>query len=62
MDTPPELHAVLTGSQRHAILQTDAYDGLALLPPASVDLLLTSPPYWGLRDYEMEHNLSLIHI
>ncbi|WP_295815571.1 site-specific DNA-methyltransferase [uncultured Deinococcus sp.] len=62
MDTPPELHAVLTGSQRHAILQTDAYDGLALLPPASVDLLLTSPPYWGLRDYEMEHNWNILDV
>ena len=34
----------------------DAYDLFGLLPAASVDLILTSPPYWGHRDYDLEHN------
>lgn len=29
----------------------DAIDALASLPDASVDCVVTSPPYWGLRDY-----------
>ena len=30
----------------------DAREGLAALPPASVDCCITSPSYWGLRDYD----------
>lgn len=29
----------------------DAVDTLAALPDASVDCVVSSPPYWGLRDY-----------
>lgn len=35
---------------RTAIIQADARR--LPLPDASVDLIITSPPYWGLRDYE----------
>lgn len=38
----------------------DAYDLLPLLPPASVDLILTSPPYWGHRSYGQEHNWDIL--
>lgn len=34
----------------------DAYDLLPELPSRSVDLLITSPPYWGLRTYGLEHD------
>lgn len=37
----------------------DAVELLRLLPECSVDLLITSPPYWGLRDYEGEHNWDI---
>lgn len=33
------------------IIQADVLDGLKLLPPKSVHCVVTSPPYWGLRDY-----------
>ena len=33
------------------ILVGDALDGLKTLPDASVQCCVTSPPYWGLRDY-----------
>jgi site-specific DNA-methyltransferase (cytosine-N4-specific) len=39
----------------------DAYDLLTLLPPASVDLIITSPPYWGHRDYDLKHNWALFN-
>lgn len=38
------------------IVHGDAYDLLPALEPASVDLLITSPPYWGQRTYGQEHN------
>ena len=34
----------------------DAYDLLREVPSHSVDLILTSPPYWGQRTYSLEHN------
>jgi len=34
----------------------DAFDLLDSLDDASVDLIITSPPYWGLRTYGLDHN------
>ena len=39
----------------------DAYDLLKKLPQASVDLLITSPPFWGHREYGLEHNWGLFN-
>jgi DNA modification methylase len=30
-------------------------------PPSPVDLIITSPPYWGHRDYDLEHNWALFN-
>lgn len=38
----------------------DSYDLLPLLPRNSVDLLITSPPYWGLRSYGQDHNWDIL--
>ncbi|WP_202918658.1 DNA-methyltransferase [Saccharothrix deserti] len=38
----------------------DAYDLMAKLPVESVDLIITSPPYWGLRTYGLEHNEDIL--
>jgi site-specific DNA-methyltransferase (adenine-specific) len=38
----------------------DAYDLMADLPEESIDLLITSPPYWGLRTYGQEHNEEIL--
>lgn len=37
----------------------DAFDLVRTLPDSSVDLVLTSPPYWGLRTYGMEHDWDI---
>ena len=42
-----------------AIFHGDACDLLPSLDPGSVDLLITSPPYWGHRTYEQEHNWDI---
>lgn len=35
----------------------DAVDGLSLLPDSSVNCVITSPPYWGLRTYLADDDL-----
>lgn len=41
------------------ILQGDVMDMLATLPDDSVHCVVTSPPYWGLRDYGVAGQLGL---
>ena len=41
------------------VAQGDAFDLTDFLPANSVDLVITSPPYWGLRTYGMEHNWEI---
>lgn len=40
--------------------QGDVFDLLGTLPPASIDLIITSPPYWGLRTYGHDHNSEIL--
>lgn len=42
---------VLAGRSQWAIAHGDVLERLAELPDESVDCVVTSPPYWGLRDY-----------
>lgn len=44
---------------RDRVLVGDARERLRELPPASVDCVITSPPYFGLRDYGQEEQLGL---
>lgn len=50
-----------TGDPRRAeLLCGDAFDLVEKLAPGTVDLIVTSPPYWGQRVYdEQEHNWSI---
>ena len=41
------------------ILVGDVIDGLRSLPDASVHCCVTSPPYWGLRDYGVGGQIGL---
>lgn len=43
----------LPDSRFHLILQGHVLDCLAKLPDDSIDTVMTSPPYWGLRDYKL---------
>ena len=42
------------------VWQGDAFDLALRVPKQSVDLVITSPPYWGLRTYEMDHNNNVL--
>jgi DNA modification methylase len=44
---------------RNEILVGDATERLKTLPPASVDCVITSPPYWNLRDYHADGQIGL---
>jgi DNA modification methylase len=37
----------------------DAFNLFRDLPKASIDLILTSPPYWGHRTYSLNHNWNI---
>ena len=45
--------------QSFELLQGDCIKVLATLPDASVQCCVTSPPYWGLRDYGADSQLGL---
>jgi len=49
----------MTRHERNRILIGDATVQLRLLPPDSIDCVVTSPPYYGLRDYGMAGQLGL---
>lgn len=41
------------------IFEGDAFQVLERLPDKSVQCIVTSPPYWGLRDYDIEDQIGL---
>jgi len=43
----------------HRIIHGDCIEGLRTLPDASVHCCCTSPPYWGLRDYNCDGQIGL---
>ncbi|PSJ72376.1 site-specific DNA-methyltransferase [Sphingobacteriales bacterium UPWRP_1] len=43
----------------NVIYPIDCIDGLRTLPDACIDACITSPPYYGLRDYGTENQLGL---
>lgn len=41
------------------VIQADVLDGLLSIPSGTVDCAITSPPYWGQRDYEFDGQIGL---
>ena len=48
-----------TSNQPAVCVRADSFDAAGLLPPESLDLIITSPPYWGLRTYGLDHNWEI---
>ena len=44
---------------RNLILQGDVREKLKEIPDNYVQCVVTSPPYWGLRDYSVDGQLGL---
>jgi DNA modification methylase len=51
--------SAFSGKNVHRIIQGDCIEGLRTLPDASVHCCVTSPPYWGLRDYGHDGQIGL---
>ena len=45
--------------KKNTVYNMDALEGLKTLPDGCVDMCVTSPPYWGLRDYGVDGQLGL---
>ena len=52
-------YSVDIGLSESMILHGDAQHVLSRLPRESVQCVVTSPPYWGLRDYDIEDQIGL---
>ena len=50
---------VLLKAKGNVLYQGDALVALKALPSDSVQCVVTSPPYWGLRDYNVEGQIGL---
>jgi len=44
---------------RNKILEGDCIETLKKIPSQSIDTIVTSPPYWGLRDYGIKEQIGL---
>lgn len=49
----PKYTVTAKGSHRLTVLQGDCVEQMRTLPAESVHCIVTSPPYWGLRDYKI---------
>ncbi len=54
-----DVERVLCGRTRWALVNADVRDGLAEIPSETIQTVVTSPPYWRLRDYGTEGQLGL---
>ncbi|WP_052663844.1 DNA-methyltransferase [Psychromicrobium lacuslunae] len=58
-DTPEsrwlcDFEAVRSGNERVGYIHGDSLQVLASFPDESVDMMITSPPYWGQRNYDSD--------
>ena len=54
----PEADSPMESLARPVLICGPATDALSLLPTGSVQTVVTSPPYWSLRDYEVAHQIG----
>src|SRR5688572_20820470 len=57
-ELPDEVPEPVQGKATGRILIGDAHELLRDLPDESVQTCVTSPPYWGLRDYQIEGQIG----
>ena len=56
--SPAQLASVLTAAADWCIVQGDSAEVLTEVPTASVDICVTSPPYWSQRNYNNSSGLG----
>lgn len=52
MIEPDEIEAWLSSDSANALVEGECQDVLERFPDDSVDCVMTSPPYWGIREYD----------
>ncbi|MCY4533665.1 MAG: DNA methyltransferase [Gammaproteobacteria bacterium] len=50
--------SAITMIDNSLLIRGDARDALSLLPDESVQTVVTSPPYWSLRDYDVADQIG----
>ncbi len=60
--SPDIITDVIEGDRRFAFVYGDCLKVLSQMPDESIDCVITSPPYWKMRDYDVheKHNHNLI--
>ena len=56
---PPTIRDKINMLELNKIYQGDCLEVLKSFPDDSIDMVMTSPPYWALRDYGVEGQLGL---
>ena len=59
MIEPIEIENWVSSESRNALVRGDSETVLREVPDASIDCVITSPPYWGVREYDGESGLGL---
>jgi DNA modification methylase len=54
------LRSAAPDGTQSGVWRGDAFELLGALPDQSVDLVVTSPPYWGIRDYGLAHSDDIL--
>ena len=47
---------VIEGNRRFAFVHGDCFKVLSQMPDESIDCVITSPPYWKMREYDVNEN------
>jgi DNA modification methylase len=54
-----EINVIDIDKYKNKIILGDALEVLKTFPDECIDCVITSPPYWGLRDYQVERQIGL---
>lgn len=56
------IYSVICGDSRYGLLNGNSLDVLSKMPSESVNCIITSPPYWAQREYDIEDELKELEI
>lgn len=62
MNNNKDILNVVAGVDRYSIFTGDSLEILKQIPDKSVDCIITSPPYWKQREYDVPENMNFIKI
>ena len=60
MDNDHIIRQIIDGERDAGLLQGNCIEIIERIPDESIDCVVTSPPYWQLRDYDLSENLGAL--